>query len=100
MNPVLMARMQMEKDRLRQGNAKKKGAGGVAKSGGLARLGLKVAGVESKKPEKKSIKSQLDDLVTSAGATDSAYISSKLGATSPGVSGKVPPKTSDFREAL
>ena len=30
---------------------------------------LREAGVESKKVEKKSIKSQLDDLVTSAGAT-------------------------------
>ena len=65
MNPVLMARMQMEKEAKNRG--RKKGKGGLSnKTGGLARLGLKVDGVEENKREAKPLQVQVDEFLQDA----------------------------------
>jgi hypothetical protein len=61
MNPVLVARMQMEKESKERGK-RKKGKGGVSnKTGGLARLGLNVAPEQGKAT--KPIQLQVDEFL-------------------------------------
>ena len=64
MNPVLLARMQMEKEA--KGRAgRKKGKGG-AQTGGLARLGLRAGGKEESKKEAKPLQMQMDEFLHDA----------------------------------
>jgi len=67
MNPVLLARMEMEKQKAMamagKGSKKKGGVAGAGRTGGLARLGLKVEGVEGTKKAAKPINMQVDEFL-------------------------------------
>ena len=62
MNPVLVARMHMEKESKAKAARKKGKAGGLGKqTGGIARLGLNFAGVDESKKEAKPMQTQVLD---------------------------------------
>ena len=85
MNPVLMARMQMEKEAKNRG--RKKGKGGLSnKTGGLARLGLKVDGVEENKREAKPLQVQVDEFLQDAVGIEAR--SGAAGGSSPSGGGR------------
>ena len=67
MNPVLVAKLQAQKNAaMGKKGQKQKGVGGGTKSGGLARLGLRAGAEEKRAAVEKSKAVQLDDLVKTA----------------------------------
>ena len=72
MNPVLLARMEMEKAKAQGRGGKKGKGGGGPKTGGLARLGLKISAEAEVQKAKVPITQQMDEyLAANMGVTTS-----------------------------
>jgi len=97
MNPVLLARMQLERDNARKAKGKKGGC--CVKSGGLARLGITCQVAEEKDPKKTQMHAVDNFLVktvgvSAAGGTDrekAKDMQKKLTRDMCGKSSKIPP---------